>query len=250
MGIWKSTSDVFIQSNTSNPFRAFLQTYDKIDITLTSAIDLDDYIISVSAGHGITAGDILIIYSNNYFWQVIVLSVDTNDIILGAPSYIPFSVVGTTIIRGKRDLNVEGTLEAPIDFKFGIPSVHSNPIDISKAIITMGYSVSQGDDGDFGNLTALTNGVLLRKSNAVTFNLGVYRNNQDFKLLGADVTYIDSAPAGDYGLDIVFNIQGQENFDQVIRLYSGGFIHAYVRDDITDLNNFKISLIGSYTTGE
>ena len=243
---YQKSIDVFVQSNTSNLFQSFLQTYEKEDILLTSDVSVDDTQIQVAAGHGITVGDSLIIYTVNYHWQVEVISVSTNLITLESPSYLSFKVADTTIIRGKTDLNGAST---GVTYKFGLPGSSQDPIDINAALLIMGHS-TQGDDGDFGDQTALANGLLLRKVNAIKFNLGIYKTNRDFRLNNANIEYSDKGPAGTYGTNIKFFLQGQENFDQVIRLCYGDFLTALRQDDLSGLSFFRISLIGSYTLGE
>ena len=55
-------------------------TEDKTDITLTSAASKDDTTLSVSAGHGFTAGgEYMLINYGSYFQQSKVTSVATND---------------------------------------------------------------------------------------------------------------------------------------------------------------------------
>lgn len=244
---YQREQDVFIQSNTSNLFQAFLQTYEKEDITLTSDIDIDDMIINVSASHGITAGKFLIIYNDDYYIQSEVKSVNVNEITLYSPSYLPFLSENTTIIKRSADLNIDGT--TPVTFKFGIPSVNLNPIDINAALILLNHT-ADGGDNLYGGITALTNGFLVRKENSVPFNLGNYRDNRTYKLFNADVKPVDKPPAGIYGTEIKFKLQGQENFDQVIRISYGDFITGLVRDNLSTLLYKRVSLIGSYTEGE
>ena len=239
--------DVFVQSNTSNLFQAFLQTYAKEDITLTADADINDSVINVSAGHGISVGDMLIIYNNDYFHQEEVKAVSTNAITLYSPLYLPFLSASTTIIRGSHNFAVDGT--TPVTLKFGIPSINSDPIDINKAIILMS-DATDGDDGTFGGVAALTNGLFLRKENSIAFNLGTYKTNGDFRTRGAEIVYSQKAPAGAYAYNILFYLQGQENFDQVIRIEYGDFLTAKVQDDLTGLLSGYISIIGSYTSGE
>lgn len=245
----KDGADVFVQSNTSDLFQVFLQTYEKEDITLTSNINMDDMQFNASPGHGISIGDSVIVYNSNYFSQKLVKAVDTNLITLYTPYSLPFNSSNTTVIRGNRNLNVEGTIETPIVYKFGIPSSLSRPIDINAGLILMGHTADSGDD-KYGGISALTNGFLLRKENSIKFNLGNYKTNRDYKLYNGEVSPTPKPPAGTYGTDIKFKLQGQENFDQVIRLTYGDFIIAYVRDDLSDLLFKQVSLIGSFTEGE
>jgi hypothetical protein len=244
----KTDYDVFIQSNTSNLFRAFLQTYVKEDIKLTSNIEIDDSVINVSSGHGITGGQFVIIYTSDYYWQTEVKSVTDDAVTLYAPSYLPFPVEDTTIIRGSVDMNVDGS-ETPVTYKFGIPCSNIDPIDINSGIILLGHSADGGDDL-YGGITALTEGFLIRKIDSTFYNLGNYRENRDFKLFGAKVNPVDKPPAGIYGTEIKFLLQGQENFDQVLRIKYGDYITGLVRDDLSPLTYKRFSILGSYTSGE
>lgn len=245
-GGYQKDIDVFIQSNTSSLFQAFLQTYEKEDILLTSDISIGDLQINISSGHGASIGDSLIIYTDTYYWQVEVKAVATNLITLLLPAFLPFSVADTTIIRGNTNMN---GATFPVEYKFGIPGIGQAPVDITSALVIMGHA-TQGDDGDFGDQSALTNGLLLRKEDGSIFNFGVYRTNRDFRLNNAAIDYSDKGPAGTFGTNIKFFIQGQEHFDQVIRLKYGEFIKAIRQDALNGLNFLRISLIGSYTTGE
>lgn len=240
--------DVSIQSNTSNLFQAFLQTYVKEDITLTAPIAVDDEVINVSAGHGITAEQFLIIYTDNYYWQVEVKSVSTNAISLYSPAFLPFAVTDTTIIRGSADLNVNGSV-TPVIFKFGIPGANIPKIDINAALIMLAHS-ADGGDNLYGGIAQLTNGFLVRKENSTKFNFGNYRCNRCYKLYNADVKPVDKPPAGQYGTEIKFKLQGQENYDQVVRIEYGDTITGTVRDNLSTLLYKRMTLIGSYTSGE
>lgn len=243
--------DVSIQDSTSNLFQYFLQTEVKKDITLTSDVVINDESINVSAGHGITVGDSLVLKTNSYFMQVSVKSVAINVIGLSSPTYLPFTQTDTTITRGSREMAVDGS-GGDIEYVFTISGANVPPVDISTAIIIMTHATA-ADDGKFGGMAELTNGVYFRKENTTPYNLGNYKNNQDFRLLNAVVEYTDKAPAGINGTNIKFFINGQENFGQVIRMQYGDTLKAIIRDDLDgsgNLTSFKTSLIGSYTSGE
>jgi hypothetical protein len=80
--------------------------------------------------------------------------------------------------------------------------------------------------------------------------LGVYRENRSFRLNNGVIEYSDKAGGGNFGTNIKFKLQGQENFDSVIRLNYGDAVSVKRRDDLSGLSFFKISIIGNYTTGE
>lgn len=244
----KASQDVFVQSNVSNLFRAFLQTYEKEDITLSSDAAIDDTQITLTTGHGRASGDYLILYTDDYFIQARAKNVAGDVITLQSPLYLPFPAAATTIVGGKIGMSVDGSV-TPVTFKFDIPSQNFDPIDITVVKMAMAHAAS-ADDGTFGGIAELANGLFLRKENSSKFNYGTYKKNLDFRFINADVEYTNKAPSGQNGTNVTIEIQGQENFDQVIRIAFGDTLKAVVQDDLTGLILFSIAIIGSYTAGE
>jgi len=241
--------DVNIQSQTSPLFQYFIINELKDDILLTSVVSKDDEIINVDAGHGFTAaaGEMLILWESNRYLQMPVKSVATNAITVSHPVASAFTVAGAKVIRGNNLLNVNGSV-TPVVFKMRIQDF-TTPIDISKISVAMTHSAA-GDDGKFGGIAALTNGIWFRKENEIDFNLGNYINNQSFKSLGGEVSYTQKGPGGTEATDIFFDLE--KIFGQVIRMDSrlNDVFKAEVRDNLTGLDSFTVSLIGSYTRGE
>lgn len=245
------------QSQTSPLFQYYLINEQKTDITLTAAISADDTVINVSAGHGFTAatGEYLVVRNGDQFSQFAVVSVATNAITIDIPAATGFPIT-SGVIRGNSSMNVDGS-STPVDFKYS--SNHSGalsptiPVDISAVVITMQHGSNVPDDGRFGGLGALTNGLYFRKVNGASVNLGNYKTNQDFKDRGAFVEYTSKAPAGTNGTSIEFDLE--KSFGQVMRVdpRDTDYMLAQVRDDIdatAGMAKMTISLIGSLTEGE
>lgn len=244
--------DVNIQSQTSPLFQFFMMTDEKTDITLTSDIAVDDTVINVSAGHGFDGtGENIVIWDDNKYIQMEVVSVATDAITITHPIAQTFEADTAIVIRGRIDMNVDGS-STPVDFHMEIQNF-TIPIDIGKIMITMQHGSNVPDDGKFGGLAALANGMWVRKENALKFNLGNYKTNQDFKEVGGAVEYTLKAPAGTNATNIMFDIEGV--FGQVIRIDSriDDHMHAQIRDNINaaaGMAKMTVSLIGSYTRGE
>lgn len=245
--------DVNIQSQTSPLFQFFLMQELKTDITLTDPVSLDDIDIDVSAGHGFTAadGEVIVIWENSQFMQAIVKGVATNKITVEIPSAVAFTVAAV-VLRGNINFNVDGS-STPVEFIFQTYNNATIPIDISKVVITMQHGANVPDDGKFGGLGALTNGVYFRQVNGTRINLGNYAKNKDFIDRGADVVYSEKAPAGTNGTNIIFDIEFV--FGQVIRVdpKENASLCGIVRDDIdatAGMAGMTVSTIGSYTSGE
>ncbi len=253
MGIGsRSEVDVNIQSQTSPLFRYFLMIEQKTDITLTSIVGLDDPVVNVSAGHGFTAvaGEYIVIRNGDIFTQSKVTGVSTNAISLAMPIGNTFPLTAT-VIRGNINMNIDGDA-VPTDFKFTFPGA-TIPIDLSTIILTMQHGANVPDDGKFGGLAELSNGIYFRQVNGGRVNLGNYINNQAFKDVGAVVEYTTKAPAGTNGTNVTIGIE--TIFGQVIRLDPGDsdeFI-GHVRDDIASdegMAKLTVAIIGSFTSGE
>lgn len=252
-GVINSNGDavqVDIQSQTNQLFQYLMVNEQKTDITLTSAIAVDDTVINVSAGHGFTAttGEVVTVRAGDIYFQLKVVSVATNAITVEMPIDNAFEVVGTTVIRGSSAFAVDGSV-TPVTYKFQMGDAVT-PIDISTVIVTMFSGASVPDDGKFGGITALTNGLYIRKIDGSVLNLGNYMNNQEFKDVGGIVEYSEKAPAGTNGTTIT--IRFEEIFGQVLRFNprTGDELIAVVRDDLSALASMTVSLIGSYTSGE
>jgi len=245
MAIWKGVIDTFIQDQDSPLLQYYLINELKTDITLTVPISIDDTVLHVSAGHGFVAGDILTIFQNNKYSQSIVKSVATNDITISIPMSKEY-IAGAQIIRGKKELNINAI--TPVTALY-IPRDSIIPIDISIVKITI-QSASAQDDGKFGGIAELTNGIFFRHVNGTVANLGLYKSNYDFKMLGANVIYTDKAPAGQYSTEITWNLK--DTFGQVIRLNprQNDYLICKLQDDLSALIRFEISVLGSLTVGE
>lgn len=244
--------DVNIQSQTSPLFQYFLMTDEKTDITLTSDIAIDDTVINVSAGHGFDAtGEYIVVWDDNKYIQMKVVSIATDAITVTHPIVQTFLAATAMVTRGRIDMNVDGS-SVPVNFHMEIKNF-TTPIDITKIIITMQHGANVPDDGTFGGLAALNNGLWFRKENDLKYNLGNYKINQDFRDVGGEIVYTAKAPAGTNATNITFDIESI--FGQVIRIDSrlNDHVHGQVRDAINvaaGMTKFTVSLIGSYTRGE
>lgn len=246
MGFDRKEYDVAIQDQDSPPFQYYLMREDKTDITLTSAVTPGDTVISVSAGHGFVGGEYVVIMENDLIIQTEVISVATNDLTLQVA--VPYGyTTGATVIRGVIDMNVDGS--SPVDFIYN-PRQCEIPIDIQYVHITIWNASLAGDDGKFGDLTALTNGLRFIKENNLDQGLGNFTTNSDFREFGANVNYNDKAGAGTYGVAVDFNLK--DSYGVIIRIdpRTTDVIKAIVRDNLSTLNRFRVSIMGQYTLGE
>jgi hypothetical protein len=241
--------DVSLQDTTSPPFQYFLMREDKTDITLTSAVTKGDTVIAVSVGHGFTAGgEYMVIMENDLYLQTKVMSVSTNDITIQNEVGNDFTT-GATVIRGVIEMDVDGS-STPVDFIFNMRQ-GVTPIDIQAVVVSIWNAAAAGDDGKFGDLTALTNGIRFVKENAIDQGLGTYRTNSDFREFGAVVEYNPrSGGGGNFGVDVIFDVK--KTYGVVLRIDPAipEIFKGTVRDALQTLDRVRVSIMGQYTVGE
>jgi hypothetical protein len=244
--MFQKTSKSIIQNTISPLFQYTVIQELKNDIILTTPININDTIINISSGHGFVIGDMFCVWENNGFEQAEIVNVVGDTITIEIPTSSPFSL-NAKIIRGNPNLNLDGSIN-PIDIYFKMYNAIV-PIDITAAIIQMQHGPNVPDDGKFAGIPALTNGLYFRQVNGHNINLGNYRKNIDFKLRGFSVNYTDKAPAGGNATEIIIDIP--RFFGQVIRINprDGDHILGKIRDNLSSLDYFRMSLVGSFTEG-
>lgn len=237
--------DVLIQSNYGPIFQLVAINESAAVISLAAPCAINATSITVTAGHGITTGDIVIITSGERFDQFLVTNVVGNVISLSIPAAYAFPS-GSSVIAGSAAMNVNGSV-TPVTFR--VKPRTTKPVDISKIIIAAVHS-AEADDSKFCGITALTNGVYARRVDGTQFNLGNYKSNADFICNGAAVEYSAKAGGGAYATRVYFNLI--DIFTQEIRLDPriDDELVFVVRDDLSGLTSMSVSILGSYTSGE
>ncbi len=220
------TVDLYLHTVTAEP-------------SITAGASIDDESITVDAITGVTAGDVITIYENNSHYQSLVVSTATNTINLASPLDCAFTTDADVYV-GKWNLNLNGSSTAIKAYILAPPSGY---FDLQEIRISM-LDSSPMDDALFGGITALTNGLLIRRVDGTVKNKALVVNNLGFKEFGFDVSYSDKAPAGKYGLLAKKNYKAVNGV--VIRLSgtSGDEMQAWLRDDFTDLDQLSIIISG------
>ena len=100
------------------------------------------------------------------------------------------------------------------------------------------------DDAKFGNITALTRGLVFRIYNTFQKTIFNFKSNQEIKQFCYDVNYSDNAPAGSTGLSARISFNGDDKHGVTLRIGTGEVIQWIVQDDLTGLDSMKISAQG------
>lgn len=209
------------------------------NLTLSSDITFESYTIQVTDGSSVANGTYIMIQENMRVFQAKILSGGgTNTLTLDTPCDYPFTAAAASINNVTPELDVNASItpvEATLKPAAGVSW------DITRIIISMVH-LGPADDGMFGDLAALTKGVILRKSNGIHHTIFNAKTNGELRERMYDVTYSDKAPAGQYGTSGRRTFGGQSRNGVTIRLDgdSGDELQILIQDDLTGLTTFRI----------
>ena len=231
--------DVAIQDQTSTIVDLYAHEHIGGIITLTAPTALDNTVLNVAAGHGAVIGNYICLKEGFNFYQGEVLAVTANTITLDTPLDFAYTA-GATCTATNIQMNVNGTAAVPRIFHIR-PNVGVK-WDIVRMILVMEGSTAM-DSSLFGNIAALTNGIVIRKKDGTYKNIFNAKSNADFANRSFDVAYDDRAgvPAGIYSFRCRRTFGGQSKNGVVIRL-DGDLLEDFqilVRDPLAALGKFN-----------
>lgn len=219
-----------------------------VNDTITAAISPGDTVISVTDGSQFSVNDFIEIGHMGSIEQGFpkITVIATNDLTLDRPLDHNHPI-GEHIITVLENMNVNGSLGSPSVFM--IKPLSSEVWHIYRLNLHMADGTAM-DDGTFGGIGALTNGVQVRLNDEDgTLHLALWKSNADIALDIYDVTYADKAPAGEFGF------RGRWTFKKsntVLKLDGrlGDSIECRIQDNLTELLEFKVKVQGHVSVVE
>lgn len=241
---FKSSSlDVYIQDQHSRLVDVYFTTF-LSSASLSASTVIDNNLIYLNDGHGSQVGNIICLKDQSSFYQGQILSIDGNILSMDSILDHPFPLSAHCSIQSN-DLSVDGS-ETPKIFR--ISPMHMNNIswDITR-IMGIILDGSNMDGSKFGGISALTKGVLFRKTNGESENMFNIKSNSDLSLRCFDMRYDDRA-AGNGAYEVTFkrDFSGQHNNGVTIRLNDTDILEIVVQDDLRDLDRFNVIGQGHY----
>lgn len=234
---------VNIQDQHTKAFDVFFSQ--TISSTPTLALDavINDYLIVCSVGHGILAGEQLVIsdsVSNRVFIGD-VLGVSVNNISLDTPLNFSFPTATTSIVRSTKEMDVDGSVTRQT---FAVYP----PVDIDIDITRIMFKLISNDLPEmdmFGDIAGgLTRGVVLRSVNGENINYWNVKTNGELVNLMYDVKEFEAAKHGVNGLGGRLTYAGPSKHGVTIRLGQGETLEAIIQDDLTSLVSFRMIACG------
>ena len=200
-----------------------------------------EYQITLNDATGFSANDYIKIGTSERTFAKII-SIATNTLTLDRR--IDYAnAIGTTVTKVIIDMSSQsGSMASPQTYEIAPES--GEVWHITKLLFSMTYG-SAGDLGLFGNITALTNGVVFRcKVSGQYSTFSLWRDNSDIKEDMFDLEFYSRSGAG-----ATHGNTGQGKFKEagaVVRLdgTQGDKIEVVIQDDITALSSFGMKLQG------
>jgi hypothetical protein len=220
-------------------------------LVLRSAVTSGDETVEITTtGTTPVVGNHLFFKENEFFTQIEIMSVtpiagDDYDLGLSIPVDHDYTT-GAAVILENINMNVDGS-SADVEFSISPAGLTAGvEWDITRMIIAMTHPAA-GDDGLFGDLAALTNGVYLRIENGTKYNLFNARENAHFAEQGFDTDYeARSGKAGVFATRSRITFNGPDKRGVVFRLSastSDKYV-AIVRDNLSALNGYRTMIQG------
>lgn len=236
--------DVNIQDQHTDPVIIYFNQV-KNSTTLAVLAVKDSYDIVVVNATGIAIGSYIILFNATFkrFTSFFVVAVNGTTITLDSPMDVAYPVetfVDISIV----DLNVNGSTTPQ---RFGLRGTtvapESVPIEFD---LTRLIFVCEADSavrfGLFGNLPALTKGLLFRKRDGRNVNIWNVKTNDQIAgiMYDFDVFTATNPSQGQDGFKSRLTFAGQNKIGVTVRLAAGEDAELWVQDDLTELTSFRI----------
>ncbi|MCK5610770.1 hypothetical protein KAR91_53350 [Candidatus Pacearchaeota archaeon] len=224
--------EVSIQDQHSKALDLYFINSTQIPTMLSLDADPEDRTVVLVDATGFVDGTYVGIFSGAgefYFGTQLGAPVG-NEITLDTPIDLQF-LAGSNVIAATNNLAVDGSV-TPITFQIGSAGT-DREIDITRIAGYMQSSTAM-DDSRFGGGTALTNGIVFRRTDGVITNSWNVKTNAQMALLCAsDFYYTEKAPAGFFGARLRNSYAGPEKHGVTIRLCAGDTLEIIIQDDLT-----------------
>lgn len=216
-----------------------------VSTTLTVAAAINDTSVTVASVVGFAIGDYIQIGGH------------TGDItytriinIVGLVIYLNRPLGHTRAIGVAVDqivLNIAstaGTMAAPQSYTV-IPS--TGEVWHIERLMTEMVHTTAGDLALFGNLTALTNGVILRRYDGATATYNtftVWQANEDIFLDTASIQFLSRSGGGGSYATVSFGSFADIGVTVKLDASAGDYLEILIQDDLTTLTNFQMKVQG------
>jgi len=207
--------------------------------TITSDASIGDLTLTVDAVTGVVVGHAITLFEGDRIHQNIVTVASGTTITLAAPLDYAYTTA-TTVETGAWNMAVDGSSTTQVY------SIHAQPL-ANLMVHQINCSILDStamDDGKFGGIAALTNGIIMKYDDSIKKHLAVIVNNLGFWEIGFDAEYSDKAPAGQYGFKARRDLDRVSGTVLELTGSDSAEFQIHVQDDLTDLDLMACTING------
>ena len=213
-------TEVNLQDQITPPLDSlFVEALSNFTLSADTGVSSTDtlvYTFEATAAHGLIIGNELILLDpvGDRSLQAIVVGVATNTITIDRPIDHLFPAASTLGRITNSNMNVIGSIASPRIFTIrgGL-----NPDDFTRFLLTMTDDSSM-DDGRFGGIPALTNGLVFRIVSDYQKTIFNFKTNQDINQFCFDTRYAPKAPSGLFGFSGRISFNGPSKHGVPLRI--------------------------------
>jgi len=218
--------------------------------TLASAASQGDTSITLNDATGFAVNDYIEFTDASNFREVTTLritAINTNTLTLDRPLDLDHPA-GAEVQKVIRNMAVTGTLASPQSFTLMPPDTGDEDSIWQITKITFHIiCATEPDDSLFGDIAALTNGLVIRsvKDNNIINTVALWKKNGDVAndVLPNHLDYTDKAGGGAYAVQAGWVLTNSEFIIEVDgRL--GEYVEVLVQDDVSGLDELEVKFQG------
>lgn len=244
---------VNLQDQTTRPFDLYFSQQIGSATTLNAPTVLNDTTIILTSVVDVSVGDYIGLFSGpsleDHFYFAEVLSVDGDTVEVDSPLDFAFDSLDP-VISTTREMDVDGSPTFQTFTVTNGTAATQIEIDITRIVFQILTTAAPNID-EFGDLTTLNRGIVLRRNNGTVENIFNAKSNGDLLNLMFDLNFYNAAgpgPQGSNGLGGRFTFAGQDKHGVAIRLAGGESLDLIIQDDLTDLLLFRMIAAGHIVT--
>ena len=249
--------DVSIQDQHTTPIDFYFLQINGVPTTLDGAITTVNpttfvYTFDVTDATNFAVGNYAGIFQDaeaERFFFAEILNVAGTTITVDTPIDFNYDD-GVTVASFDRNINVNGAVTPQI-FQVEVGPSSISEVDLNRQLWQMKTDTAVQLD-EFGDLTRLTNGCVLRivRADGTINNIWNIKDNAQMSLHSYDVTFYTALGQGQDGLSCRMTYNGQDKRGVTIRLAPGDKLQFVVQDDLTDLDEFFLMMHGHFVTSD
>ena len=230
---------VHVADTHDRPINEFFHQDNDITTTLAVATSSQDTQVEVVSAVGFSVGDALYIHSEideRSHPEITAIVGNVFSIDRPLDSSAP---IGSVVEHLDFNLNVDGST-TPVSFR--MEPHDGEEWHIRRFTVSMIHAAA-ADDSKFGGITALTNGIVLRRYDGVSGRFATFTSwkiNADMASDAYDVSYGDKAGAGKYSTRVRFSIYVATGATPKIDGAVGDYLEVLVQDDLTGLDALEL----------